>query len=246
MKPTTANIRRVSVWEKIYIIHDRSLLSEINEWLFSPATLSEHSLIQKTTTGRKPAYVFHYAGKDFVLRHFWRGGLVGRIVDDIYLWLGLSRARPVREWQLLSALSRQGLPVPQPAALRIVRRGLSYRADLITVYLPDTHTLADCLTRGSLAPEAWRKIGAAIARLHRSGACHADLNARNILLQDGTGQIYVIDWDRGQLRKPQPGWQQNNLSRLRRSLDKLAANLAPFHYQPDQFDHLLAGYRAAI
>ena len=46
---------------------------------------------------------------------------------------------------------------------------------------------------------SWRAIGAAIARLHRGGVDHADLNAHNILL-DGRGAVSVIDFDRGRVR----------------------------------------------
>lgn len=237
-------IHDIALWKRVYTLHDSSLLPQAEDWLFEPAALQERLLIRKKSTGRRPAFIFQYNDQDFVLRHFWRGGLVGRVLDDSYVWHGLNRSRPVREWRLLTALSQQRLPVPQPAALRIIRRGMIYQADLITVCLPQTHTLADQLSNGPLNAEVWQRIGATIAKLHRHGAYHADLNARNILLQDDQDAIYLIDWDRGRLRQPAAGWQQANLARLRRSLDKLAANLAPFHYHPKQFDDLLAGYRA--
>lgn len=239
-------IHDVALWEKTYTLHDPCLLPQAEEWLFESATLQERHLVQGKLTGRRQAFIFRYNDRDFVLRHFWRGGLAGRVLDDTYLWLGLSHARPVREWKLLTILSQKDLPVPQPAALRIVRRGLRYQADLITVYLPQTQTLADRLAHSSLSTAAWQQIGTTIARLHRFGACHADLNARNILLQGDQGKVYLIDWDRGQLRRPAPGWQQANLVRLRRSLEKFAANLVIFHYRAAEFDALLAGYNKAI
>jgi len=38
-----------------------------------------------------------------------------------------------------------------------------------------------------------------------------------------TGQLYLIDFDRGQLRPPAQAWRLANLQRLRRSLLKLGA-----------------------
>jgi 3-deoxy-D-manno-octulosonic acid kinase len=35
--------------------------------------------------------------------------------------------------------------------------------------------------------------------------------------------LYLIDFDRGRMRKPAVAWQQSNLQRLRRSLLKLGA-----------------------
>lgn len=239
-------IHNVALWEKTYTLHDPSLLPQMEDWLFDPVALQEHQLIRNKSTGRQPAFIFQYNGKNLVLRHFWRGGLIGRVLNDTYMWLGLNRTRPVREWNLLTTLSQQHLPVPQPAALRIIRRGLRYQADLITVCLPRTQTLADRLSSSALNAATWQQIGATIAKLHRYGAYHADLNARNILLQDEQAGTYLIDWDRGHLRQPAAHWQQANLARLRRSLDKLSANLTPFHYQPSQFEDLLTGYRAEI
>jgi len=45
--------------------------------------------------------------------------------------------------------------------------------------------------------------------------------AHNVLVVPG--ELYLIDFDRGRLRKPATAWQQGNLQRLRRSLVKLGA-----------------------
>lgn len=230
----------------MHTLHDPELLPQSPEWLFSPEALAARGLISARSSGRRSAFTFSLHGQAFVLRHFWRGGLIGRLLQDSYLWTGYARSRPVREWRLLTQLSAEGLPVPRPAALRICRRGLSYRADLITVRLPAAHTLADHLQHGALEEALWRKVGAAIAQVHRRGAYHADLNARNILLgETEPGAVYLIDWDRGRLRRPARSWQRRNLARLRRSLEKLAGRLSPFHYSGNEFEHLLDGYLRA-
>ena len=59
-----------------------------------------------------------------------------------------------------------------------------------------------------------------IARFHRAGLDHADLNAHNILFDDA-GRGWLIDFDRGVLRIPATRWRERNLKRLLRSLLKL-------------------------
>lgn len=152
-----------------------------------------------------------------VLRQYRRGGLIGRWVSDRYLYLGAAQVRCVREFMLMAELYRLGLPVPRPLLAGWQRQGLFYRAQLLTWQVPGAITLAEAL-RGQPVP--WQTIGQTLGRFHRHGVFHADLNAHNVLL-DAQGKPWLIDFDRGQLRTPAPHWQQANLARLKRSLDKL-------------------------
>jgi len=80
-----------------------------------------------------------------------------------------------------------------------------------------------CLADRALVAERgapWEETGRLIARFHRAGLDHADLNAHNILF-DGNGHGWLIDFDRGVLRIPATGWREANLARLQRSLHKL-------------------------
>ena len=83
----------------------------------------------------------------------------------------------------------------------------------------DVRTLADIASQDeSRAP--WESTGRLVARFHRAGLDHADLNAQNILF-DATGHGWLIDFDRGRLRIPATAWREQNLARLKRSLLKL-------------------------
>lgn len=156
------------------------------------------------------------------LRHYHRGGFVARLSRDSYLWSGRKRTRAFREFRLLAALADAGLPVPSPVAARYQREGLRYRADLMTRLVPDAQTLSSRIESQRLDEALARAVGATLARFHLFGAWHADLNAHNILV-DADSAIWLIDFDRGRLRKPQLIWQRANLARLRRSFDKLGA-----------------------
>jgi 3-deoxy-D-manno-octulosonic acid kinase len=173
-----------------------------------------------------------------VLRHYRRGGLMARLVEDRYLWSGREQSRPWREFMLLARLVDQGLPVPRPVAARIIHRGPFYQGDLITTRLP-ARALSTLARERSNLP--WGAIGACIRAFHEAGVFHADLNAHNILL-DAENRPFVIDFDRGEIRAP-GAWQARNLARLRRSLDKLKAADPVFAFTPTDWEQLLVGYR---
>ena len=109
--------------------------------------------------------------------------------------------------------------MPAPVAARYTRKGMHYRADLIMRRIPWVETVAERLARGALDPTLAKRVGATIAQFHSAGACHADLNAHNILV-DEHGVVSLIDFDRGSLRKPALAWQQSNVARLRRSFSR--------------------------
>jgi len=153
----------------------------------------------------------------WVLRHYRRGGVPGRLLDDDYLWLGAERARPVREMRVLNALFERGAPVVKPVAARVLRPGLRYWGDILTERVVAARTLAECAT--DLNEAGWREVGTAIAAFHGAGGWHADLNAHNILMASGC--VAIIDLDRGRLVKPGGTNQRHNLDRLERSLVKL-------------------------
>lgn len=157
-----------------------------------------------------------------VLRHCRRGGLVGRVNRDRYLWRGEATVRSFREFLLLSELRARGLNVPEPLAAGYVRRGPIYTADLLTALIEDACTLAQVLAEALPALDTWGRIGATVARFHAQGAFHADLNAHNVML-DHHGEVWLIDFDRGELRPPAQDWSHANLQRLLRSLHKLGA-----------------------
>ena len=116
------------------------------------------------------------ADETWVLRHYRRGGLVARFIDDHYVWLGAERTRAFREWRLLRKLRAAGLPVPNPVAAHVYRTGVIYTADIITSYLPDTRKLSWFIAQGRAPADCWRRIGAMIRAVHDHGVDHPDLD----------------------------------------------------------------------
>ncbi|SAI68034.1 3-deoxy-D-manno-octulosonic-acid kinase [Bordetella ansorpii] len=165
--------------------------------------------------GRQAAWMVAGQGWQGVLRGYRRGGLVARISRESYAWRSEDRTRSFREYRLLAALHAQGLRVPVPLAAGYWRRGWSYRAAILVERVPDVRPLAHAL---DASPD---EVAGAIARMHRAGVWHADLNAFNILL-DAQGHAWLIDFDRGKAGGLSNRARAGNLLRLRRSLRKVA------------------------
>jgi len=233
------------------IVYEPSLLSKPAHAMFEPSYWTREQ-VNAAVPGGRGSVVFianggeHGAGP-WVLRHYRRGGLMAKLLEDRYLWRGADATRSFREWRLLRVLHAQQLPVPVPVAARYVRpgelSGLLYRADLLTAEIPGALTLAQRLRESALEPKAWQALGGVIARFHRAGVQHADLNAHNILF-DAEQHIHVIDFDRGRLRQPGP-WHEAVLARLLRSLQKIKVQQG-IRFEAADWSELLKAHRAGM
>jgi 3-deoxy-D-manno-octulosonic acid kinase len=190
------------------------------DW-FDPEYWRERAALRTQSGGRGGVAVIDTPAGECVLRHYRRGGMAAALMGDRYLWTGADHTRSFAEFRLLQAMAKRGLPVPHVVAARYRRAGFYYRADLITRRIVDVQTLAECLPAGRLDAELAQEVGALVARFHREGIWHADLNAHNVLV--ASSALYLIDFDRGRMRAPGVGWRMANLQRLRRSLFKLGA-----------------------
>lgn len=222
------------------ILLNGSCLDRGDEVLFQTAQQQNHSTNQ---LGRGTAYFFTYRQRGMVLRHYRRGGLFRHFLRNQYLFSGWRNTRMWREFQMLLTLAEQGLPVALPLAARCVKTSpVTYTGSLVTAVIENSQTLATYLTQAPLDETSWRVLGALLARFHRAGADHADLNAHNILV-DSQGQFHIIDFDKGVIRKQRGNWQTNNLSRLKRSLQKLdRLGDQPLHFAEDDWRTLLKAY----
>ncbi len=200
------------------ILFDRDRLRQAEATLFSPAYWGERAR-PVGEGGRGGAWFVDAPVGPCVLRHYLRGGVAAKLSRDSYVWQGANRVRSFAEFRLMRALLAQKLPVPRPLAAFYMREGFTYRAAILMERLEEVRSLADrALVAGRGAP--WEETGRLIARFHRAGLDHADLNAHNILFDAG-GHGWLIDFDRGVIRIPATRWRERNLKRLLRSLLKL-------------------------
>lgn len=224
------------------IVYDTEIINQISDAAFDPASWANSTPVQGTlrSAGRGNTMIVGEGDREFVLRHYVRGGMPGKIIHDAYLWTGEQHNRAFSEWYLLAKLVAKGLPVPQPAAARYCRHGLIYRADLLTVRVPAIRSLAERITEQPGNAPFWLGLGVGLRRFHNAGVYHADLNAYNIQV-DIADQLHLLDFDRGAFRGPGV-WQQKNLSRLHRSLLKIKNADRKINFVAENWDQLLEGY----
>ena len=234
-----------------HVLYDADELTDVEMRFFDPKALERDGLLRGGAQGRGTTHFVEIDGQDYVLRHYRRGGMVARLLGDRYWRVTLSETRAWREWHLLAALAEQGLPVPKPVAARVITQGAFYRADLMMRRLKDSRSLAQTLQTMSLPGKQWHAIGQCIGRFHEAGVFHADLNAHNILLTTDSAQVatsqanhavWLIDFDKGEIRSIARQWQMANILRLKRSLDKLAGMHTLFNFQASDWQHLMAGW----
>ncbi|HET6806307.1 MAG TPA: 3-deoxy-D-manno-octulosonic acid kinase [Frateuria sp.] len=226
------------------VLSDASLVGAVGSDWFDPGYWRNRGALETQGGGRGGVAMIGTPDGACVLRHYHRGGLIARFNRDHYLWTGAARTRSFAEFRLLAHIAALKLPAPQPVAARYRRRGLSYTADLITRRIDDARTLAQCLSDGRLDADLARETGALVARFHREGIWHADLNAHNVLVTPEA--LYLIDFDRGALRSPAEAWRLANLARLRRSLVKLGATGRIDDFQAAIWGPLVYGYERTM
>lgn len=235
-------MRHVVNQQRSYAIaYDADLVDSPGVELFSPELWRMRRALDGEAVGRGSTWFVNAPFGPVVMREYLRGGWVAKISRRNYFFTTVARSRPFREFDILAALHKQGLPVPQPVAALCEHSGLTSTGSIITVRITNTRTLADILPgdpqRGD---DLWENIGRCIRQFHRAGVWHADLNARNILLNDDM-KAYLVDFDRARLMTGAEVNGKRNLDRLRRSLGKLWPANQHALLQP-AWNRLLAAY----
>lgn len=214
---------------------------DVDEHWFSPQCWGQKAVLV-SAGGRGSAWFIHSPKGELVLRQYRRGGMAARLSERRYLFTGYGRTRSFLEFRLLSELSSKGLPVPQAVAAMVERKGgFSYEAAILIERIEGAQPFPE---HPAVNDEVlWRRVGQTIAWFHREGLDHVDLNCDNILVAGE--RVFLIDFDRCRLRRGTVGsanWQESNLKRLRRSVDKRFGQ-----FEPGRIDHLwqvlLAGYQ---
>ena len=227
------------------ILYDKAIINQISEAHFQPRGWPHAEALTGPlrSAGRGNTMYVGNVPRQFVLRHYMRGGLLGKIVKDRFIFSGPDKTRSFLEWRMLDKLSSNNFNVPRPAAARYCQHGTFYTADIITVRIPEVVALSQYIAENNPGADFWQSVGAAIHEFHAAGAYHADMNAYNLQI-DSTGTLWMLDFDKGSLRS-RGTWQQETLGRLHRSLRKIV-NLDPsLNFRAANWEQLLEGYFSA-
>lgn len=227
------------------IAYDASIVKAPVAAYFNVEYWQERQAMTGEAQGRGSAWFVDAPFGPVVLRHYLRGGWAAKISRMSYLFTTVPRSRPFREFHILAALYEKGLPVPKPVAALCEFHGPVATGAILTSRIPDARTLADEIAIPGMDTDAetalWARVGGCIRRFHEAGAWHADLNARNILL-DAAANVFLIDFDRARLAPGKKVNGKSNLKRLRRSLEKLWPSQRLAGLEP-AWQQLETGYR---
>jgi len=215
-----------------------------SQW-FEPSYWRNQDKIIGESRGRNITWFVGEKTEPMVLRHYYRGGLIGKLVNDQYWFNGIKNTRAYKEYELLIELEKRQLPACRVVSARINKSGLTYRADLLMKMVDGGQDLVALLTQQELSDEVWQEIGKTIAIFHKQYIYHADLNAHNILMNNDN-KVWLIDFDRGEIKENQGQWCQDNLNRLLRSFNKELAQLPVFNFTLDNWKTLIEAYQQAL
>lgn len=219
---------------------DQDCFDDISEQYFTADYWQANNAVIGQESGRGTTWFVQHGDAQLVLRHYLRGGMMRHLSRDHYRFSGFQQTRSIAEFTILHTLLKKQLPVPKPAAAQVIKRGLFYRADLLTHKIPHAHDLIHVLKQAQ-SIEFYQQLGKMIAAFHRQGVFHADLNIQNIL-QDKKGKFWLIDFDRARLLAPQQKWQEATLNRLKRSFEK-ERNRFDIKWTDTDWRALLQGYQ---
>mgnify|MGYP000600766025 CR=1 FL=1 len=232
-----------------YCFFDRNEIKQFSSEMLDSSYWQEQNAITGSAQGRGTTWFVQYCEsnnnqeKHWVLRHYYRGGLIGKLINDSYFFTSQKNTRAAKEFTLLALMQELTLPAPKPIAYRVTRHGLFYRADLLSSRVENAQDLVAILTKQWITDDLWFAIGETIKRFHQQGIYHHDLNAHNILI-DNNNKPWLIDFDQGELRTIQQGWQQSNIQRLLRSFRKEKDKLSNFNWSESNWQTLLGGYNS--
>ncbi|MER2497760.1 3-deoxy-D-manno-octulosonic acid kinase [Vibrio neptunius] len=208
----TTQLDNQTIW------YDDVLLKEDPKQVFDAEFWQSAGKVIGSAQGRGTTWFVQTETIDAALRHYRRGGLFGKLVEDSYLFSSWEKTRSYQEFQLLNTLIEAGVNVPRPIAARATKNGVTYKADLLSEKIPNAKDLVSILIEKPLSEDMYRKVGLEIRKMHDAQVNHTDLNIHNILI-DEQDKVWIIDFDKC-YQQSGNAWKKGNLERLKRSFEK--------------------------
>lgn len=236
------NIQQKTLKSQI-ILFNAEHFSDPSPILFSNQYWQSKNALTGQARGRGTTYFFQHNQHHYVLRHYCRGGLIGKILTDQYLYTGLEQSRAWQEFKLLEHMQNLNLACPAPIAAMLSQKGLYYHADLISTKIANAKDLSQILLKETLNGDVWQEIGQTIAQFHNNQVYHHDLNIHNIML-DTEHKAWLIDFDKCGIKQGLD-WKKANIARLKRSFEK-EKRLHNILWQQADWQTLISAYNNAL
>ena len=204
--------------KNIYIQYDSNVFDNFSDKLFNVDYITKERLIKSEIIGRGKTYNIKHDGKEFILKHYIRGGFASKISHDNYIFDSIASTRSVKEYNLLNNLFAKDLPVPKPAALQVTMGRFTYQADLITCKIENHGTLYDFIKESRMTQALWKSLGSTLDKFFQENVYHSDLNAKNIIVNEN--KFFLLDFDNSYFFYNKKMFSKS-INRLERSLKKI-------------------------
>lgn len=231
---------------KQVIWYDETLITDSVEQIFDPEYWHTAGKVLGSAQGRGTTWFVQTTTLPAALRHYFRGGLFGKLVNDHYWFTHWHQTRSCKEFHLLQHLVKSDVNVPKPIAARAVKRTFCYQADILTQKIEGAEDLVSILQNQCLDTEIYQRIGQQVRLLHNANVNHTDLNIHNLLL-DQNNKVWIIDFDKCRQEPTRfesnlSAWKKSNLNRLLRSFQKELTKRNIHWQQSSDWMALEAGY----
>lgn len=153
-----------------------------------------------------------------VIKAYFRGGLLGRVIEKTYLGIGPCRGRA--EFEMLTRIRAMGVRAPAPVAFASKGRFLQ-NTWLVTRQIENARTLSElAMADEKAAAQSISAVAGQVRRLIQNRILHVDLHPGNILVND-CGRVYIIDFDKAlQTRDDAARLRQRYVRRWQRAVIK--------------------------
>ena len=141
------------------LVLDQYYETVLSCWFNPEYWLSQDKIIGQST-GRSTTYFFTQENKDYVLRHYYRGGFIRKLSRDRYVYTGIERTRAVKELKLLMQLADLDLPAPRAVAVQVQQQFFCYTADIIMEKIAGACDLYQHLSKQALGTNLAQAVGA--------------------------------------------------------------------------------------
>lgn len=167
---------------------------------------------KKYKQGRGSAHKIELSNRNAIVKSFFRGGLIRRLIENKFLHLHFCnntlclKYRPFGELKILEDLSAQGIPVPKPLAAYVKASCLNllYQGAIATEEIEDIKNFLSIIKEFKKTNESFlnqeiniiaTEAGKIAKRIFDMGIFHVDLHLGNVLI-DSQKNIFIIDFDR--------------------------------------------------
>ena len=182
------------MFDRVYTKFNEEITFHVDDNIFNVHSANYAYQFKAKKIGRGEVYFIDCNNNKLVLKEYNRGGLIRYFTKNKYLYLGLKRTRPFKEFLMLKKMHELELPVPRPVSIKLSISGFYYTGKIITEEVLNAVNLKKIIISKKINNQIISNIISVLRNLIQNNIFHSDLNINNILIDESLS-IYIIDFD---------------------------------------------------